>query len=107
MRARTRPGVPCNLIMFIIMYTFDDVNFTGLTRKKHIEVIGRQTNDEITHPGPCTATQRPPRGPNTCVVCESRKGFSHVLDLPQPHGAISRSRMNRPARNARFAIRML
>lgn len=34
MRIRTRPGMPCNLVVLIVVYAFDDVYLAGLTRGK-------------------------------------------------------------------------
>lgn len=102
-RERTRPGMPCNLVMFIIMHAFDDVDFPGLMHKKCSEIIGRRVDGETTYPGPSTAAQRPPRGPDACIIRESREVSSHARDVPQPQGAMSRSRMNRPTGSVRFA----
>ena len=102
-RARTGPGMPCNLVVLIIMHAFDDVNFPGLARKKCSEIIGRQVDGEATYPGPGTAAQRPPRGPDACIIREAREVSSHTQDVPHPQGAMSRSRMNRPTGSVRFA----
>ena len=102
-RARTGPSVPCNLVVFVIMHAFDDVNFPGLMHKKRSEIIGRQVNSETTYPGPSTAAQCPPCGPDACIIPQSREVSLHAQDVPQPQGAMSRSRINRP--RAVFVLR--
>ena len=92
---RTRSCVPSNLVVLVVVDSFDDIDLAGLENDQQSIQVTFQSN---TYIWPLTTADSPPCRPDTCKMNhEDQDGRSpDTRYLPQPHGARLRSRMNNP-----------